>query len=74
MKLKQRSCEPITSANSNVNRRERRRVHLVIGTGEVNLPGLRSITRDWLVPRLVEEFVATRRRDSDLSLKRPKKQ
>ncbi len=59
-KSKQKRCEPVTSNISDVNGGERKRTRVVIGSGESDLSGLRSITRDWLVPRLVEKFLASR--------------
>jgi hypothetical protein len=38
----------------------RREVRLEISAGEPDLPALRSVMREWLVPRLVEDFLRER--------------
>lgn len=60
LKPKQKRREPVTSDMNDLNRGERNRTHLVISSGEADLSGLRLVTRDWLVPRLVEKFLAAR--------------
>jgi hypothetical protein len=40
--------------------RPRQEAELAIPAGERDLTALRSVTREWLVPRLVEEFLRER--------------
>jgi len=48
-------------------KRHRTDTTLVIPTGQPDLAALRSVTREWLVPRLVEEFL----REHGVELKQP---
>ena len=60
--MKKRSFVPI---DPNVQQtvqfsKQRAEAELIIPAGKRDLEALRSVTRDWLVPRLVEEFLRER--------------
>ena len=62
-------AKPAPSSRSNdagVCRRQQTDTWLQIPPGEPDLTALRSVTREWLVPRLVQEFL----RDRGVELKR----
>ena len=55
MKMAKRRCEQTLESDP----REQKEVRLQFPSGDPDLEGLRSVTRDWLVPRLVEKFLLT---------------
>jgi hypothetical protein len=61
---------PAPSSRSNgagVRRRQRTDTRLEITPGQPDLTALRSVTQEWLVPRLVQEFL----RERGIELKQP---
>jgi hypothetical protein len=55
MKMAKRRCE----RNIETGPRELKEVRLQFPGGDPDLEALRSVTREWLVPRLVEKFLLT---------------
>ena len=55
MKKAKRRCEQSLEPES----REQKEVRLAFPSGDPDLEGLRLVTREWLVPRLVEKFLRT---------------
>jgi hypothetical protein len=53
MKMPKRKCEQDIGFRSG----KRQEVGLSVPSGEPDIEGLRSLTRDWLMPRLVEKFL-----------------
>ena len=61
---------PVPSSRSNgagVRRSQRTDTRLEISPGQPDLTALRSVTQEWLVPRLVQEFL----RERGIELKQP---
>ena len=61
---------PVPSPRSNgagVRRSQRTDTRLEISPGQPDLTALRSVTQEWLVPRLVQEFL----RERGIELKQP---
>ena len=55
MKMAKRRCERRLESES----RQQKEVRLAFPSGDRDLEGLRLVTREWLVPRLVEKFLRT---------------
>ena len=55
MKMAKRRCEQSIKCGPH----EQKEVRLGFPSGDPDLEGLRSVTREWLVPRLVEKFLRT---------------
>lgn len=66
-KLKAKPAAVAGENDASVCTRRRSDTTLVIPAGQPDLAALRSVTREWLVPRLVEEFL----REHGVELKQP---
>lgn len=53
MKMAKRRCQQRSESSS----REQKEVRLEFPDGDPDLEALRSVTREWLVPRLIEKFL-----------------